>query len=98
MEDKVNEKVIIISAKDLIKEKCIISYIESLTAGDMVSLVIEDPDRRLTDKILLISFNILTSNAHKSLHESAVQQNRTEVAAYLMEAIKKNGKSNSMRL
>ena len=49
MEEKVNEKVIIISAKDFIKEKCIISYIESLTAGDMVSLVIEDPDRRLTD-------------------------------------------------
>lgn len=47
MEEKVNEKVIIISAKDLIKEKCIISYIESLTAEDMVSLVIEDPDRRL---------------------------------------------------
>lgn len=38
MEEKVNEKVIIISAKDLIKEKCIISYIESLTAEDMVSL------------------------------------------------------------
>ena len=53
MEEKVNEKVIIISAKDLIKEKCIISYIESLTAEDMVSLVIEDPDRRLTDNILL---------------------------------------------
>lgn len=53
MEEKVNEKVIIISAKDLIKEKCIISYIESLTAGNMVSLVIEDPDRRLTDNILL---------------------------------------------
>lgn len=53
MEEKVNEKVIIISAKDLIKEKCIISYIESLTAGDMVSLIIEDPDRRLTDNILL---------------------------------------------
>lgn len=30
-----------------------ISYIESLTAGDMVSLVIEDPDRRLTDNMLL---------------------------------------------
>ena len=53
---------------------------------------------RTQDAIRLISFNILTSNALKSLHESAVQQNRTEVAAYLMEAIKKNGKSNSMRL
>ena len=50
---KSQRKVIIISAKDLIKEKCIISYIESLTAEDMVSLVIEDPDRRLTDNILL---------------------------------------------
>lgn len=53
---------------------------------------------RTHDAIRLISFNILTSNALKSLHESAVQQNRTEVAAYLMEAIKKNGKSTSMRL
>ena len=53
---------------------------------------------RTQDAIRLIGFNILTSNALKSLHESAVQQNRTEVAAYLMEAIKKNGKSNSMRL
>ena len=53
---------------------------------------------RTQGAIRLISFNILTSNALKSLHESAVQQNRTEVAAYLMEAIKKNGKSNSMRL
>lgn len=53
MEEKDNEKVIIISAKDLVKEQCIISYIKSLTAGDMVSLVIEDPDRRLTDNILL---------------------------------------------
>ena len=53
MEEKDNEKVIIISAKDLIKEKCIISYIKSLTTGDMVSLVIEDPDRKLTDNMLL---------------------------------------------
>lgn len=53
MEEKDNEKVIIISAKDLIKEKCIISYIKSLTAGDMVSLVIEDQDRKLTDNMLL---------------------------------------------
>ena len=53
---------------------------------------------RTQDAIRLISFNILTSNALKSLHESAVQQNHTEVAAYLMEAIKKNGKGNSMRL
>ena len=53
MEEKDNEKVIIISAKDLIKENSIISYIKSLTAGDMVSLVIEDPDRKLTDNMLL---------------------------------------------
>ena len=64
MEEKVNEKVIIISAKDLIKEKCIISYIESLTVGDMVSLVIEDPDRRLTNNILL---TIASSDRIKNL-------------------------------
>lgn len=64
MEEKVNEKVIIISAKDLIKEKCIISYIESLTAGDMVSLVIEDPDRKLTDNMLLA---IASNNMIKNL-------------------------------
>ena len=53
---------------------------------------------RTQDAIRLISFNILTSNALKSLHESAVQQNCVEIAAYLMEAIRKNGKSTSMRL
>lgn len=64
MEEKVKEKVIIISAKDLIKEKCIISYIKSLTAEDMVSLVIEDPDRKLTDNMLL---TIASSNMIKNL-------------------------------
>ena len=64
MEEKVKEKVIIISANDLIKEKCIISYIKSLTAGDMVSLVIEDPDRKLTDNMLLA---IASSNMIKNL-------------------------------
>lgn len=53
---------------------------------------------RTQDAIRLISFNILTSNALKSLHESAVQQKRVDIVAYLLEAIKKNGKSNSMRL
>ena len=47
------EKVVIISAKDLIKEKYNISYIKSLAAGGMVSLVIEDQDRKLTDNMLL---------------------------------------------
>lgn len=47
------EKVVIISAKDLIKEKYNISYIKSLAAGDMISIVIEDPDRKLTDNMLL---------------------------------------------
>ena len=63
MEEKVKEKVIIISAKDLIKEKYIISYIKSLTAGDMTSLVIEDPDRKLTDNMLL---TIASSNMIKN--------------------------------
>lgn len=53
MEEKVKEKVVIISAKDLIKEKYNISYIKSLAAGDMISIVIEDPDRKLTDNMLL---------------------------------------------
>lgn len=53
---------------------------------------------RTQDAIRLISFNILTSNALKSLHESAVQKKRVDIVAYLMEAIKKNGKSNLMRL
>lgn len=53
---------------------------------------------RTQDAIRLISFNILTSNALKSLHESAVQKNCAEIAAYLMEAIRKSGKSTSMRL
>ena len=53
---------------------------------------------RTQDAIRLISFNILTANTLKSLHESAVKQNCTEISAYLMEAIKKNGKSTSMRL
>ena len=53
---------------------------------------------RTQDAIRLIGFNILTLNALKSLHESAVKQNCTEISAYLMEAIKKNGKSTSMRL
>lgn len=64
MEEKVKEKVIIISAKDLIKEKYIISYIKSLTAGNMVSLVIEDQDRKLTDNMLL---TIASSNMIKNL-------------------------------
>ena len=34
----------------------------------------------------------------KALHESAVQRNRVEIAAYLMEAIGKNEKKTSMRL
>lgn len=53
---------------------------------------------RTQDAIRLISFNILTSNALNSLYESAVQLKRVDIAAYLMDAIKKNGKSNSMRL
>lgn len=53
---------------------------------------------RTQDAIRLIGFNILTSNALKSLHESAVQKNCAEIAAYLMEAIRKSGKSTSMRL
>lgn len=53
---------------------------------------------RTQDAIRLIGFNILTSNALKSLHESAIQQKRVDIVAYLMEAIKKNEKSNSMRL
>lgn len=53
---------------------------------------------RTQDAIRLIGFNILTLNALKSLHESAIQQKRVDIVAYLMEAIKKNEKSNSMRL
>ena len=53
---------------------------------------------RTQDAIRLISFNILTPNALKALHESAIQRNRVEIAAYLMEAIRKNGKNTSMRL
>lgn len=53
---------------------------------------------RTQDAIRLIGFNILTLNAIKSLHESAIQQKRVDIVAYLMEAIKKNEKSNSMRL
>ena len=53
---------------------------------------------RTQDAIRLISFNILTLNSLKALHESAVQRNRVEIAAYLMEAIRKNGKNTSMRL
>ena len=53
---------------------------------------------RTQDAIRLISFNILTSNALNSLYESAVQLKRVDIAAYLMDAIKKNGKSTSMRL
>lgn len=53
---------------------------------------------RTQDAIKLIGFNILTLNALKSLHESAIQQKRVDIVAYLMEAIKKNEKSNSMRL
>ena len=45
---------------------------------------------RTQDAIRLIGFNILTSNALKSLHESAIQQKRVDIVAYLMEAIKKN--------
>lgn len=54
--------------------------------------------KRTQDAIRLISFNILTPNALKALHESAVQLNRVEIAAYLMEAIRKNEKKTSMRL
>ena len=64
MEEKDNEKVIIISAKDLIKEKCIISYIKSLTTGDMVSLVIEDPDRKLTDNMLYFYSEFFIQELH----------------------------------
>lgn len=53
---------------------------------------------RTQDAIRLISFNVLTPNTLKSLHESAVQRNHTEIAAYLMEAIRKNEKNTSMRL
>lgn len=53
---------------------------------------------RTHDAIRLINFNILTLNSLKTLHESAVQRNRVEIAAYLMEAIRKNGKNTSMRL
>ena len=53
---------------------------------------------RTQDAIRLISFNILTPNALKALHESAIQRNRVEIAAYLMEAIRENGKNTSMRL
>ena len=53
---------------------------------------------RTQDAIRLISFNILTLNSLKALHESAVQRNRVEIAAYLMEAIGKNEKKTSMRL
>lgn len=53
---------------------------------------------RTQDAIRLIGFNILTLNALKSLHESAIQQKRVDIVAYLMEAIKKNEKINSMRL
>lgn len=53
MKEKIKRKTVIIPAKNLIKEKCIISYIKSLAAGDIVSLAIEDPDRELTDNMLL---------------------------------------------
>ena len=48
---------------------------------------------RTQDAIRLISLNILTLNSLKALHESAVQRNRVEIAAYLMEAIGKNEKN-----
>lgn len=53
---------------------------------------------RIQDAAKAISFGLLTKNAMQSLHEKATQNGQSEIAAYLLEAIRQNGKQTSMRL
>ena len=65
MKEKAKGKIGIISVKDLIiKEKKASQYIKSLTKEGLLTLVIEDPDRKLTDNMLL---TIASSNMIKNL-------------------------------
>lgn len=54
--------------------------------------------KRTEDAAKFIKVNLLSPNAMESLHRLAVGLKRTDIAAYLMEAINARGKKTSMRL
>lgn len=53
---------------------------------------------RAEDTAKFIKLNLLTPNAMEALRSKAVQLNRADIAAYLLEAINVRGKKTSMRL
>lgn len=54
--------------------------------------------KRTEDAAKFIKVNLLSPNAMESLHRLAVDLKRTDIAAYLMEAINAREKKTSMRL
>lgn len=53
---------------------------------------------RIQDVTKVIKLGLLTKSAMKSLYEMSVQQNRSVIAAYILEEIRQSGKQTSMRV